>query len=94
MNKYWNKGIVDGWLYITCPVMEDAKAMKLFSMKRKVYEELKDIEKELKNSELKGWIAYTGVKNTNMLSILLDQGAVPYKINKEESVIWVKKEKS
>lgn len=83
--KYWNTEIVDDWLYIYSPVMENKLP---FKTKRKLVEQLKEIEKSIK--PLKGWIGYTELKHTHIMIMYLKFGARPYKI--KGGVAWFQKE--
>lgn len=83
--KYWETKIVGDWLYIKCPVMEGNLS---FTIKRKLVEELRGIEKRIKL--LRGWMGYTRLVHSHIMIMFLKSGAYPYKI--EEGKIWFCKE--
>lgn len=84
--KYWKTENIGEWLYVSCPIMDTN--IDSFAVKRKLVEELKQIEKSIKS--LRGWIGYTKLKNSHIMIMYLKFGAIPYKI--EEDRILFKKE--
>lgn len=83
--KYWKTEIVENWLYINSPIMENDLP---FSVRRKLVEELRKIENKIR--PLRGWIGYTKLKHAHIMIMYLKFGAIPYKI--EKGNIWMKKE--
>ena len=92
-SNYWNTEIIhDTWVYISCPIMENASLS--FAIKRKIVTQLKSIERAIQEYKLKGWIGYTKLTNPHIMAMYLKLKAIPYEINKAEQKIWFKKELS
>lgn len=90
--KYWNTKVIDNeWLSIYCPVMEKKLS---FGEKRKIFEELKEIEAKIKSSNLEGWVGHTDLKNPHIMVMFTKLKAKPYAIDLTNNVIWFKKELS
>jgi len=89
LNKiiYWNIKPIDGWLYISSPIME---AELPFNIKRSLVKEFKNIENIIKSKKLKGWICYTSIFNLHIMKMFTKVGAIPYKI--EQDNLWFKKD--
>lgn len=92
--RYWDIKTVDNWVFIFCPIMEDAVASKSFNIRRQLYVEFKKLEQIINQSKdyFKGWIAYTKLENPHIMKMYVKVGANPYKINIKEETIWFKKE--
>ena len=84
--QYWESRVVKDWLFIFCPSMEVEK-LPLGTFKR-IIKEMKEIETELKGGVLKGWVAHTKLENTHIIRMLAKRGAVPYRVDLENDIIW------
>lgn len=89
MSNYWNTEVTDNlWLSINCPVMEEGNLS--FGVKRRIVEELREIEAQIMNNGLTGWVGHTELKNPHIMIMLRKLGAVPYEL--QDGKLWFKKE--
>jgi hypothetical protein len=63
-----------------------------FGIKRKIVEELRNIENFIINQRLSGWVGYTEVKNDHIMVMYTKLKAKPYAIDLQNKLIWFRKE--
>lgn len=87
----WETGRVNDWLFICCPIMEDAKASRSFAVRRVIIEGFRTIERMVTDMKLKGWIGYTNLQNPHIMKMWAKHGGVPYWIDVKKEQLWFKK---
>ena len=87
--KYWEiKENLKGWIWIVSPFMS-GKTHIPFKDVRELYKELKSLEKQLKQNNYLGWVAYTKIENSQILHAFRKLKAKPYEI--DDKRIWFKR---
>ena len=88
----WRVGRVNDWLFVCCPIMEDAEASRPFAVRRKIIVGLRAIERMIPEMKLKGWMGYTKLQNPHIMKMWANQGGVPFRINVKSEELWFKKD--
>jgi hypothetical protein len=84
--EYWKINETFPYLWIYCPIM--GGDIESFKVKRKLYKELKAIEKYIKSTQLLGWMASTDLKHAHIMKFFAKLDAKPFEVNLKDEKIW------
>lgn len=92
INEHWGANdLKNGYANIYCPTISEDR-VNSFGDSRRIYKELKMLEKILKNNGFYGWVSWTEIKNKHIEKLFVKVKSYPFFTDKKKEITWFKKE--